>query len=296
MRPSSACTRRFLTWHLGDEALTGIVEPREVLALATYPLTRGDGDSPCAGVKSVETMPADGALIWVLEHRSELPRNRFPPRPTTYELTRADLRPGVCGAALGHHTTFSDAGRLFQLWLLFGADVSEVRVTEVAQILSGLSFDGLPMPPPDPYGGWPWLSTGAGDSLRTPPGWEARAEDAGQLFFAANRALTLTNAARDSVLLWVVEEEDGSGRAAQFPPIDHEWPREQHFKPTDAPTAAAPELRWLRAGGEWRGHRFSVWIASGPAAAEEDRQLAVKSAASLAVSGCRGDGDGCGKR
>jgi hypothetical protein len=41
-----------------------------------------------------------------------------------------------------------------------------------------------------------------------------------------------------------------------------------------------------------RGYRFSVWIASGPDASEEDRRLALKalkSAASLAVSGCGRD-------
>jgi len=51
-------------------------------------------------------------------------------------------------------------------------------------------------------------------------------------------------------------------------------------------TKPAPDLRWLHAGGEWRGYRFSIWIASGPDASEEDRQLALKSAASLAVSSC----------
>jgi hypothetical protein len=283
-------------WHVAGEPLTSIEDPREVLALATYPLTGGDGDSPCAAVRAVETMPADGALIWVLEHRADLPQSRFPPRPKIHELSRDDVEPGVCGAALGHHTTFRDADRLFQVWLLFGERVSDVRLAETAQLLSGLSFDGLPAPPPDPYGGWPWLSTGAGDSLRTPPGWAARSETPRALFVAANRRLALPNVPRDGVVLWVVEEDTRRPIDGDFPPIDHEWPREHHFRPTKAPTSAAQEVTWLRAGGEWSGHRFSVWIASGTDAAEEDRQLALKSAASLAVSGCRGDGGDCGDR
>jgi hypothetical protein len=274
-------------WHLADQPLTGIDDPREVLAVATYPLAGDDGDSPCAGVRSIETMPADGALIWVLEHESEVPRSRFPPRPTIHELTRAELRRSVCGAALGAHTTFRDADRFFHVWLLFGERVSEVRIAEVAQILSGLSFDGRPAPPPDPYGGWPWLSTGPGDSLRVPPGWVAGAEKPSPLFFAANGPMTLANAPRDGVLLWIVEEDSRKPIEGDFLPIDHQWPREHHFEPAGEPTRAAPWLRWLRAGGQWRGHHFTVWIASGPDAAEEDRQLALKSAASLAVSGCR---------
>jgi hypothetical protein len=54
-------------------------------------------------------------------------------------------------------------------------------------------------------------------------------------------------------------------------------------------TKPAPDLHWLHAGGEWRGYRFSIWVASGHDVSEEDRQLALKSAASLAVSGCSRD-------
>jgi hypothetical protein len=265
-------------WHLADEPLTGIEEPREVLALATYPLAGSDRASPCP----FEPMPApaDGALIWLVEYRSDPLPSRFPRRTTTHELTRDDLRPGFCGAPLGHHATFRDAGRLFQLWLLFGEQVTDVRLAEVAQILSGLSFEGLPAPPPDPYGGWAWLSTDAGDSLRAPPSWATRAGRTGELFFAAKRG----------VVLRVVEE--GRHAKGEFRAIDHAWPREHHFRPVEAP----PGLRSLRAGGEWQGHRFAVWIASGPDATEEDRQLALKSAASLAVSGCRPDGrNRCGE-
>jgi hypothetical protein len=261
------------SWHLADAPLTGIDEPREVLALATYPLAGSDRTSPCPFEPM--PMPADGALIWLVEYRTDLLPSRFPRRPTTHELTRDDVRPGFCGAPLGHHATFRDADRLFQLWLLFGEQVTDVRLAEVAQILSGLSFDGLPAPPPDPYGGWPWLSTDPGDSLRVPPGWAARAGRAGELFYAANAG----------VVLRVVEEDRHA--EGEFRPIDHEWPREHHFRPAEA----APGRRALRAGGEWQGHRFSVWIASDPDATEEDRQLALKSAASLAVSGCRSAGN-----
>jgi hypothetical protein len=316
-------------WHLADEPLTGIVDPREVLALATYPLAGGgERGDPCVAVEpALETMPADGALIWLVEHRpargevwAGLPRSRFPPRPTTHELTRTDLRPGVCGAALGLSTTFRDADRPFQLWLLFGERVTEVRLAEVGQILSGLSFDDLPAPPPDPYGGWPWLSTIPGDSLRPPPGWAAasavfppgKTPRPRALFFASNQPVfglpqkldrvdalpgpmpetaVANEFPRDGVLLWIVEESDRHPLGTNFPQIDHEWPRTHHFRPAEVLTKAAPELRWLRAGGEWRSHRFSIWVASGPDAAEEDRQLALKSAASLAVSGCWRDGD-----
>ncbi len=316
-------------WHLADEPLTNTVEPREVLALATYPLpgSRSDGGGPCVAAKhAVEAMPADGALIWLLEYRpsrgdvwAHLPRSRFPPRPDGYVLTRAHLQPGVCGASLGLTTTFRDADRPFQLWLLFGDEVSDARLAEVAQILSGLSFDDLPRPAPDPYAGWALINTNPGDSLRPPPGWAAAAAmfppdttpRPRALFFASSRPLfglpsklvphidslpgPMPDAAvanqfpNDGVLLWIVEESARRPIGTRFVPIDRGWPRRDDFRPAEVLTKPAPEIRWLHAGGEWRGHRFSVWIASGPAANEEDRQLALKSAASLAVSGCGRD-------
>ena len=312
-------------WHIPDEPLTNTIDPREVLALATYPLKGGGkGGGPCfTAQRALEPMPSDGALIWLLEYRptrgdvwADLPRSRFPQRPNTHALARADLQPGVCGADLGLSTTFRDADRPFQLWLFFGDDVSDARLAEVAQILSGLRFDDLPAPPPDPYTGWPLINTNPGDSLRPPPGWAAAA--AGfppektprprALFFASNRPLfglpqklvprvdqlpgPMPSAAvanqfpQDGVLLWIVEESDRWQIGWNFKPIDPGWPRPDDFRLAEVLTKPAPEVRWLHAGGEWRGYRFSIWIGSGPEANEEDRQLALKSAESLAVSGC----------
>jgi hypothetical protein len=313
-------------WQLRKQPLTNIIDPREVLALATYPLA-GDGKGgggPCVATQqALEAMPADGGLIWLLEYRpargdvwADLPRSRFPLRPENYAITRNDLQPGVCGAGLGLSTTFRDADRPFQLWLLFGEKVSEARLAEVTQILDGLRFDDLPAPPPDPYAGWPLINTNPGDSLRPPPGWAASAAmfpvdkqpRPRALFFASNRPLfglpqklvphvdtlpgPMPSAAvanqfpQDGVLLWIVEESDRWQIGKDFEPIERGWPHPDDFKPAQILTKPAPEVRWLHAGGEWRGYRFSIWIGSGSEASEEDRRLALKSAASLAVSGC----------
>jgi hypothetical protein len=314
-------------WDLAGEPLTNSVDPRQVLALATYRLPGGSASGgPCIAAKrALDAMPADGALIWLLEYRpargdvwAGLPRGRFPPRPDAYTLRRADLQP-VCNAALGLSTTFRDADRPFQLWLFFRDEVSDARLAEVAQILTGLSFDDLPAPPPDPYAGWPVINTNPGDSLRPPPGWASAAAmfppdktpRPRPLFFASNRPLfglprkavahvdalpgPMPSAAvanqfpRDGVLLWVVEESDRWQIGQRFPPIDRTWPRPDDFRPAEILTKPGPEPRWLHAGGEWRGYRFSIWIAIGPDASGEDRRLALKSAASLAVSGCGRD-------
>ncbi len=312
-------------WHLADKPLTSIINPREVLAVATHPLAGGGkAGGPCWTAKeALDAMPADAALIWLLEYRpargdvwADLPRSRFPPRLEPFSLERADLQRGACGAGLGLSTTFRDADRPFQLWLLFGDEVTDARLAEAAQILSGLQFDELPALPPDAYAGWPLINTNPGDSLRPPPGWAATAAmfpvdktpRPRALFFASNRPLfglppklvpyvdelpgPMPSAAvanqfpQDGVLLWVVEESARWQIGKDFKPIDRGWPRQDDFQPAEVLTKPAPDVRWLHAGGEWRGYRFSIWIGSGPEASEEDRQLALKSAASLAVSGC----------
>jgi len=312
-------------WKLGEQPLTSSTDPREVLAVATYPLEAGgNGGGSCVTTqRAVAAMPADGALIWLLEYRpsrgavwADLPRSRFPPRPDTFALTRRDLQPGICGAGLGLSTTFRDADRPFQLWLLFGDKVSDARLAEATQILDGISFDDLPAPPPDPYAGWPIFNTNPGASLRPPPGWAATAAmfpvdktpRPRPLFFASNHPLfglparfvphvdglpgPMPSAAvanqfpEDGVLLWIVEESNRWQIGKDFQPIDRHWPRPDDFRPAEVLTKPNPDLRWLHAGGEWRGYRFSIWIASGPKASNEDRQLAVKSASSLAISGC----------
>jgi hypothetical protein len=230
-------------------------------------------------------------------------------------VSRAQLEPGSCGTGLGYTTTFSDADRPLHLWLGFGTAVTEARLREVEQILDSLELSELPPPPPDPYAGWPLLVTNPGDSLRPPPEWAATAAifpadktpRPRPLFFASNRPLRGLPAKlvpyvdalpgpwpaqavagdfpRDGVLLWVLEEEKG-GPSGEFRAIDRHWPSAGDFSPAEMLTKPNAELRWLRAGGSWLGYRFSVWISTGPDAATADRELALKSAASVAISGC----------
>jgi hypothetical protein len=91
----------------------------------------------------------------------------------------------------------------------------------------------------------------------------------------------------------VLEEEKGDA-SPPFPPIARGWPRDE-LREAEPPIKAASGLWWLRAGGSFRGYRFSVWIAAGLQARDDDMELARRSAASVAVSGCwRDASDDCG--
>jgi hypothetical protein len=216
-------------------------------------------------------------------------------------------------------TTFSASDRPFQLLVAFGERAPDERLAQVRAVLDSLRFERLPPPPPDPYAGWPLVNDNPGDSLRPPPGWPATASmflpgktpRPRPLFFASNVPLPglpqrlvphvdelpapFPRAALDDfppagVLLWVLEEEKG-GPSPGYPTVERGWPSPSAFAGIRTKLAPdAPELRWLRAGGSFRGYRFSVWVASGSRASEDDLRLAVKSGASLAVSGCWRDG------
>jgi hypothetical protein len=307
-------------WHRA-RALTNQVVPREVLTLATYPLRGGAKAGECAPDTARADMPPGGAFVWLLEYRplrgevwADLPRDRFPPRPGSFRIPRERLAPVSCFDGPGYSTTFRAADRPFQLLVAFGGEPSEERLDDVEAILDGLRFDPLAPPPSDPYAGWPLINDNPGDSLRPPPGWAAAAAmfppaktpRPRTLFFAGNRPLfglpdklvphvdnlpaspssTIANAfPADAVLLWVREEEKG-GASPEFPAIAASWPRGGDFRPTALFTKANGELRWLRAGGTFRGYRFSVLVGIGAEASRPDIALALKGAASLAVSSC----------
>jgi hypothetical protein len=309
------------SWHRA-RALTNLAVPREVLALATYPLRGGAKAGECAPDTARADMPPGGAFLWLLEYRplrdelgNDLPLSRFPEKPSRFETRRGDLGENLsCFLGPGYSTTFRAAGRPFQLLVAFGGRPTDGRLAEVGAILDGLEFERLPPPPPDPYSGWPLLVSNSGDSLRPPPGWAAAAamfpvettRRPRTLFFASNRRLfglpdrlservdglppgpswaVATDFPADAVLLWVTEEEKG-GELDEFPAIGRGWPGKHDFRPLALLTKANPEVRWRRAGGSFRGYRFSVLVGAGPTAAQADVELALRSGASLAVSGC----------
>jgi hypothetical protein len=329
--PAVGISGRYPVGWYRERALTRQSDPREVLALATYPLRGGAEAGECAPDTARADMPPDGAFIWLLEYRPfggdswpRLLRERFPPKPERFELRRSDLSGDNpwCFSGFGYTTTFRAADRPFQLLVAFGGQPTEQRLAEVAGILDSLQIDPQPAPPPDPYAGWPSVNDNPGDSLRAPPGWPATAAmfplDTPRqrpLFFASNRPLAglpqklvpylggelpgpfpsaaLARFPADGVLLWVLEEDKGDA-SPQFPPIARGWPERSGFREADAPTQAAAGLRWRRAGGAFGGYRFLLWIVAGPEASDDDIELALKSGSSLAVSSCpRDKGDNC---
>jgi hypothetical protein len=143
-------------WHLAEASLTPtLVDPREILAVATFPLPRGG--SVC---DSLERVPPAEAFVTVQERAHGADgREGFPARPASFEpdpeLPGLSTWPYCDGDAeppipmLDYWFGFSDAGRAFHVFVGIGEDApSDVR-REAFDLLDSLRFD--PAVKPD----WP---------------------------------------------------------------------------------------------------------------------------------------------
>jgi hypothetical protein len=120
---------------------SGPVEPRTVVAIASYPVERG---GRCSPTKALDALPPDGALAWLTEY-SSTQANDFPPRPTRFSLDPSSLANYKCSAS---HATymfrFQDHGRLFQVHVAFGEHANRTVRDEMLASLSSLVVDRCP--------------------------------------------------------------------------------------------------------------------------------------------------------
>jgi hypothetical protein len=304
-------------WH-ARVGLTGLGYPREVVALGTFPLRRGGG---CRPDRARADMPADGALIFMLEYRpargpvwtNGIRRAGFPPRPARLRLPHGTPESYECFGR-GYLLRFRDADRPLQVMVALGAKVTLARRRGVERVLDGLRFAPLPPPPPDPNRGWPTLIDESGDSLRAPPGWTSlvtavprRLPRPRTLFLAASEPLAGLAAGRRvtvgalpapgvtpglkqlsprAVVLWLTEAPRG-GPSPAFPALaaHRPWPAPADFRAVRrGPAKRWPALTWRRAGMSWRGLRFAAWIAAAPAASAASVAEAEQSAGSVALA------------
>lgn len=143
-------------WHRAGRPISSLVEPREILLLATIPLR--DRPTNCdafAGSARQDLRPRD-ALVIILERgydRSSEWRN-FPPRPARFRPTRetAQAPEPACGDRPDtrvHWFNFTDAGRHFHVLVVAGPRAPADIRREAWRILNTLRLDPRAKP------GWP---------------------------------------------------------------------------------------------------------------------------------------------
>jgi hypothetical protein len=135
-------------WRLLTHDITPLSWPVERLLLTSY---RARAGGNCAPDRAERQLPADGALVYLLEYRPrrgaprlKVDRRSFPPRPAHFALDRRDLGDYECWRVPSYLIRFSDAGRAFQLHVALGARVSVARRAQVLAALDSLRFSRVP--------------------------------------------------------------------------------------------------------------------------------------------------------
>lgn len=136
-------------WHRAPASLTpSLVDPREIMAFATFPLRRGEELCEALG-----RIPPDEALVTVQERgRGFRGRGEFPARPPSFEpdselpgsstwpyCLRGDSKPPI--PMLDYWFTFRDADRAFHVFVGIGKDAPPELRREAFGLLDSLRFD-----------------------------------------------------------------------------------------------------------------------------------------------------------
>jgi hypothetical protein len=297
--PAQAPAPNGVTWTLPpgwvaiDQQLTSVVEPRQQLAAASFPVRQTKRDPDCSPATARRQLPRDGVLVQLLESEGSAG-----PRPVHFRLRRSAIRPYECFGP-GIIVNFRDHGRTFQAMVMAGA---KARLAQAERLLDSLVVQAVPPPPPPAR--WPVISTQAGDGLKVPFGWRAaslavpkRLPRPRLLFWTANQRLPQHPAGHrpwlgdpalpprlddDGVAVWVVEHRRGT---LGGPPA---------YTQVRPPAGANYTVRTRDL--VWHGYRFSVSVLAGPRARPQDVNRAFLSADSLGVSSVGRRFDGAAQR
>jgi hypothetical protein len=146
-------------WQSAEQRLTRLEDPREMLAVGTFPLRYREVLCPQVPSSALEDLGAGDALV-TLQERGTDPHSTwpdFPPRPAhfgpTPDDTNSDASACVPGAHfISHWFRFTDAGRHFHVLVAFGPQATQATQEQAWSLLDGLKVD--PEPKPD------WESAG----------------------------------------------------------------------------------------------------------------------------------------
>jgi hypothetical protein len=142
-------------WHLVEDPLPALVDPHALIELASYyaPL---DPDSGCAPSKAIAGLPEDGVVLWLDEMGPHAATDQFPPKPDPFKLE--NLNPYECISQPAYLTPFSDQGRYFELFAVFGPHAPDSVRQAVIDSLGSLQADPGGGTGPGPGAAASWYS------------------------------------------------------------------------------------------------------------------------------------------
>jgi hypothetical protein len=122
-------------WYATAAPLTFVTGPRQILAVASYPLPHSNaGGDGCYPAGAFERMPAGGVFIfgWSYGRGTQ----GFPPQPRHFEL-RNLARYECMGRS--YEVAFTAAGQAFQIHVAFGPRATGRARAEALQVLDSFT-------------------------------------------------------------------------------------------------------------------------------------------------------------
>lgn len=125
------------SWYATAHQLTPVTGPRQLLAIASFPLPTGDhGADGCEPKQVLDRLPSAGAFIFGWDDGSlrdtPFAAKSFPRRPRHFVFPHL-LHSGCLGPS--YRIRFREAGRLFQIYVVLGNQASRSTHATVLRIL-----------------------------------------------------------------------------------------------------------------------------------------------------------------
>lgn len=132
-------------WQLLRKPITGVIQPVQALAAASYPVDLGKPPPGCHPGRLLDQKPPGGALVQVVEWsgRDGQPNfDEFPHRQSPFPL-RDDAYASYECAGPSYNVTFRDHGRRFQVFVMVDRDRVDPQIRrETIELLNSMRFAG----------------------------------------------------------------------------------------------------------------------------------------------------------
>ncbi|MGE5236816.1 MAG: hypothetical protein ACM3O7_10750 [Acidobacteriota bacterium] len=154
-------------WHLVEDPLPALAHPHALIELSNYyaPL---DPNSGCVPSNAIASLPDQDFVLWLEEWGSSGSYgDAYPPRQDPFQLGK--LAGVECITRPAHVTPFSDQGRYFELFVVFGPNASDSLRQSVIDSLDTLQVDPTGGTDPGPDAAPSWY---APPTFTPAPGWQ----------------------------------------------------------------------------------------------------------------------------
>jgi hypothetical protein len=139
-------------WHATSHRFTSLLDPRERVALASFPIDDTARSRRCSPDIPLGQMPRSGVLALLLEYMNPTERRhalRVDHRPERFRLGQPamgsfDCFPAPPGRAGGYVFNFGDSGRAFQLLVAVGT-----KATPETRLAAAAALDSIRIEPCD---------------------------------------------------------------------------------------------------------------------------------------------------